>query len=89
MQLHPIAFLMVMRRCVKEDCDHVLEFTKEQSFMSREGRGPLLEDHIYIRETSVCYRRVKRGDAGRYTIRSSKRVRPHSISESSVSLHHL
>ncbi len=59
---------------MKEGCDHVLEFTKEQSFshsLSREGRGPLLQDHIYIRGTSVCFRRVKRGDAGRYTIRSS------------------
>ncbi len=60
--------------CVKEGCDHVLEFTEEYSSsrsLSREGKGSLLGDHICIREKSVCFRRVKRGDAGRYTIKSS------------------
>ena len=60
--------------CVKEGSDHVLEFTKEQSSshsLSREGWGPLLGDHICIRGKAVCFRRVKRRDAGRYTIKSS------------------
>ncbi len=60
--------------CVKEGSDHVLVFSKEHSSshsLSREGWDPLLEDHICIRGKSVCFRRVKRRDAGRYTITSS------------------
>ncbi len=54
---------------VKEGCDHVLEFTKEQS--SSHSLSKEVKDHIFIRGKSVCFRRVKRGDAGRYTIKSS------------------
>ncbi len=60
--------------CVKEGCDHVLEFTKEHyssHSLSREGRGPLLGDRTCIRGKAVCFRRVKRRDAGKYTIKSS------------------
>ncbi len=57
--------------CVKEGCDHVLGFTKELSSSHSLSREGLLGDHICIREKSVSFKRVKRRDAGRYTITSA------------------
>ncbi len=54
---------------MKEGCDHDLEFTKEHS--SSHSLSREVKDCICIKGKSVSFKRVKRRDAGRYTIKSS------------------
>ncbi len=61
---------------LKECCDYRVDFkvisdpsldTQSGHFLSKEGGSPST-DHVCIRGTTVHFRRVRRSDAGTYTV---------------------
>ena len=68
---------------VKEGCDQNVQWMvscepplrdNSQHSLSREGSQPFRQDNVFIQGSDICFRKVKRRDAGKYVISSSNAI---------------